>query len=359
MEKLVGDIMDEKGYTFTPLTVLLFIPIMIVAISYGNIVSEANMLANLAVGGDVTVTIANSIFTNIEKGANDGGRNAAYLATRKVIDNASVNASYSPFFPNGTSRNYVLNLTVNAINTQVVNSSQQLERETGRDIYVNNIRITNYTSNTTKLFNNSSVYITQTDPFGFYVNIKGGIPIKIVQNGQTYQTYTPTTSTYVSIKQLEDPYIWVNTKFRQSNIIQSYSYYTNYLGVSNYHMQDVVTTSPYRLCHLWDALNGTDNPSNIVPRPDYFPDTRGLSFFDRLENRTTSADNNTTRMSTFVLGDVLAEDHNSSQISILDWEYFQQISGLPITINGTKMTDPKGSYIYLSSATKTKLNITY
>lgn len=42
---------DEDGYAFTPLAVLLFIPVIIIAISYGNIVNEANMLAGLATGG--------------------------------------------------------------------------------------------------------------------------------------------------------------------------------------------------------------------------------------------------------------------------------------------------------------------
>ncbi|MDP3033915.1 MAG: hypothetical protein Q8M97_02235, partial [Methanobacteriaceae archaeon] len=78
--------MDEKGYVFTPMTVLLFIPIIIIAISYGNIVNEANLLANLATGGDVTISTATSVYSNIEKAATDAGRNSAYNATRKVID---------------------------------------------------------------------------------------------------------------------------------------------------------------------------------------------------------------------------------------------------------------------------------
>jgi len=36
--------MDEKGYAFTPLAFLLFIPVIIIALSYGNIVNELNDL---------------------------------------------------------------------------------------------------------------------------------------------------------------------------------------------------------------------------------------------------------------------------------------------------------------------------
>lgn len=352
--------MDEKGYTFTPLTVLLFIPIMIVAIAYGNIATEANMLANLAIGGDVTVTIASSVLTNIEKGANDGGRNSAYNATRAVIDNSSVDSVYNPFFTNGTSRNYVLQRTISSINTQVISSAQKLEQSTGREIFVNNIPVTNYT---TALFNNSSVYITQTDPFGFYVNVKGGIPIRIVQKGQTYQTSTPTIKTYVTLQGLEDPYIWVNTKFRISDVINSYPYYTNYPTYGpEYHFQEYVDNKVPRLDFLFDCLNGTNNPSNITPRPYYVPDSRGLSFFDRLENRSVSADNVSNRMSTFILNDVLNEEHNSSAVSIVDWEYFKGVPGLPITISSTTMKEPypyNNVVIYLSSSSKTHFNITY
>jgi hypothetical protein len=358
MEKLRGDFMDENGYTFTPMTVLLFIPIMIIAVAYGNIVNEANMLATLATGGDVTFTASSAIFSNIEKGALDGGRNAAYNATRKVIDSSSVNSSSSPFFANGTSKNYVKQRTLDAINTQVINASQKLEQETGREIFINNIPINNYTNAT---FTSSDVNITQTDPFGFFVNIRGGIPIRVVQKGQVFEGSTPPISTYVTLEGLEDPYVWVNTKFRQSNVIYRYSFYSNIPGFGpEYYFQQNVDKSTNRLYHLWDCLNGTDNPSNITPRPNYFVDSEGLSFFDRLENRSTSADANITRMSTFILGDVLQEDHNNAHISIVDWEYFKVVPGYPIEIQTNQfMYDPMGSMVYLSNSSKTRYKITY
>ena len=60
---------DEGGYVFTPMTVLLFIPIIIMAIAYADIVNEANMLAALATGGDVTITVVSSLYPDLEKAA--------------------------------------------------------------------------------------------------------------------------------------------------------------------------------------------------------------------------------------------------------------------------------------------------
>ena len=81
--------MDEKGYAFTPLAFLLFIPVIIIALSYGNIVNELNDLSVIAIGGDVTYNTATNIYTAMEKGAADAGRNGAYNATRTVIDDGT------------------------------------------------------------------------------------------------------------------------------------------------------------------------------------------------------------------------------------------------------------------------------
>lgn len=42
--------MDEKGYVFTPTTLLLIIPIVIVAMAYSGIVNDLNMVSTMAVG---------------------------------------------------------------------------------------------------------------------------------------------------------------------------------------------------------------------------------------------------------------------------------------------------------------------
>lgn len=350
--------MDEKGYAFTPMVFLLFIPIMILAISYGNIADELNTLGAIITGGDVTYTATTSVISNIEKGISEAGRNASFVATRNVIDNQR-------FFANGQSKIYITDSTVNILNNYVANSANNLTTETGREIYIRDMN--NPIGKGSTPFSASDITITQSDPFGFYITLNGGIPIKVVQKDQIFETKTPTITSYVSIEGLEDPYILLYTKYnpinansskvRSSNVIYRYPYYTTTLSVPNYHFADSVDITNLRLNKLWDCLYGTNNPSGITPRPYYFPDTNGLSFFDRLEGKNISTDNSATRMSTFILGDPLQEDHGRRDISKLDHEYFTGVLGTPIMIrNATlndEMNDPLGSVFYLSSNYKT------
>lgn len=321
---------------------------MIIAVSFSGIVHEANMIAAITMGGDVTYSAMTNIVSAMEKGASDAGRNAAYNATRKVIDSSNVNNT-NPFFESGQSKVYILNNILPILNGHVISTCKQIENQTGREIYINNVSINNYTNAT---FSINDLNITQTEPYGFYVNIKGGIPIKIVQNDQAYEGTLPPISAYVSIEGLEDPYIWVNSKFRQSNVIYKYPYYREYGDV--YFFDDTVDDDNHRLYFLWDCLNGTGNPSNINPRPYYFPNQYGLTFFDRLENRVSSGDPNIkTRMSTFIIGDPLRENHGSEAVSRLDQEYFNNVPGSSIEIgtghNREPMQDPSGNAIFYLS----------
>ncbi|HOI71447.1 MAG TPA: hypothetical protein PLC38_04085 [Methanobacterium sp.] len=340
--------MDEKGFAFTPLTYLLIIPVMVIAISYGNIIDEANLIGSLITGGDVTYSSATTLFSAMEKGANDAGRNSAYNASRKVVDDHT-------FFTSGTSKNYIKNNIIAALNVHIVDTALKIQHETGRQVYINNILIDDYTD---KPFNTNNVNITQTDPFGFNIEIKGGIPIKIVQQDkdQAYELKTPDMSTYVTIEGLEDPYIWIYTKERRSNVIYKYQYATVIGSEFDYYFDSNVDTENNRLHYLWECLNGTDNPSNIPRRPNYFPDPNGLSFFDRLEGKNSSTENANVRMSTFILGDPLSENHGRSDISRLDHEYMLGIVGTDIRFgsveSGNEFTDPLGSTFYLSDGYK-------
>lgn len=199
----------------------------------------------------------------------------------------------------------------------------------------------------------ADVNITQDDPFGFKVNIRGGIPIRIVQKEQVYEFRLPPTSAYVSIEGIEDPYIWINTKFRQSNVIYKYPYYATNGSYRDYRMNESVDSDSH-LQNLWYCLNGTDNPSNITPRSYYFIDPDGLSFFDRLENRSESADPEYTRMSTFILEDPLLEDHNGDQhISKVDREYFLGIARTTIKVRNNVMYDPLDTHSAFQQPTRT------
>ena len=78
------------------------------------------------------------------------------------------------------------------------------------------------------------------------------------------------------------------------------------------------------------------NSSNII-NPYYFPDPHGLSFFDRLENRTnnTSPSPNSAQMSTFIIYDVLSTEHGNNPTSMMDHEYFNGVPGSSITSKGS------------------------
>lgn len=349
--------MDNKGYAFTPLAFLLFIPVIVVALAMGNIVNELNTISTIAIGGDVTFSAATNVYTAIREGAADAGRNGAYNATRKVIDDRSYLTD---------SKSYIRDQVVSSLNEHVLSACKALETQTGRSIYINNISINNYT---TQVFTSSDVSITQEDPFGFYVNVRGGIPIRIDQTNQSYSGLTPPIKVYVSIEGIEDPYIWINSKERTTSVIYKYQYYTTFAGNPNYHFADAGVEQD-KIFHLWDAMNGTDNPSKIYPRPYYFLDIQGLSFFDRLENKTisTSLSPSYTKMSTFVLGDPLNEDHGTDAVSFLDHEYFAGVAGYTITtknhntITAIRQPDstgtPNGPIVYLSNPYKIILGLT-
>jgi hypothetical protein len=339
--------MDEKGYTFTPLAFLLMIPVIIVAIAFTGIVNDLNNIAQLAIGGDVTYTAAQNIIVAVEKGAQDSGRNGSYNATKVVIDNEASRMT-NPFFASGGSRTFIAGKIADGINDNVVKTSLKLESETGRDIFINNVKIDSYTD---KPFNANQISITQTEPFSFNVNIPQGINITVAQKGQNSTLIIPQNAikVTVSIEGLEDPYIWVKSKDRRSDNIYKYPYYSYIpnLNQKEYHFDDMVQGNTIQ--NLAMCLNGTNNPSGITPRPYYFPDNGGLTFFDRLEGRDVSTDTASARMTTFILGNPLYEEpgyfNNTYNMSSVDHEYFTKIPGNEtIKVNGNVIIDPWNSY---------------
>ncbi len=343
--------MDDKGFAFTPLTFLLLVPVMILAISYNGIINEVNTISAIAVGGDVTITIANNIITVIDEDTGDAGRNSALNAVETVINNTNLLAGNQPFFGQTAGNNsttYIINSVVSMLNNNLTNTCIVLENQTGRTIYVNNVLITNSTTNLT-ILNSSNLNISQNDPYGFTITVSS-VPITVVQNGQNVTINTPVESAYVSILGLEDPYIWVNTKERNSSVIYAYPYYTNTYntGIADYHFQD--NPGNGSLPNLWTCLQGSS--SSNYTNPYYFPDPHGLSFFDRLENRTnnTSESPTSARMSTFIIYDVLSTEHGNNPTSMLDHEYFAGVSGSPVASEGTNVKCPGSGNTFLISS---------
>jgi len=255
-----------------------------------------------------------------------------------------------PFLDNSTA--YIQSIIADEINNATIETCKQLEIETGRNITINNVTITNTTPDSTTVFTANNIVIYQTEPYGFYVNLTGNVNLTVSQNDQNFTGNVKTAPSYVSIQGVEDPYIWVNTKDRRFSVIYKYPYYDSNFNL--YHFDD--NPSGGKLQHLWDCLNGTNNNASIVLDPYYISDPYGLTFFDRLENRTTSTNpNNATRMTTFILGDPLVLDVNGRQVSAVDRDYFNNVSGIPISVGGTNFQDPYTSpaVFYLSNSSPT------
>ncbi len=364
--------MDDKGFAFTPLTFLLLVPVMILAVSYNGIINEVNAISAIAIGGDVTITIANNIITDVDLDTADAGRNSALIAVETVVNATSIYSGNQPFFgtsgdnhTGSNSKAFIINSTVNMLNSNITNTCRKLEKQTGRSIYINTSSSGQFTyvdpnaNGSMPIFSASDLNLTQSDPYGFNITVTS-IPIEVVQNNQSVQFKTPVRNVYVSIVGLEDPYIWVNTKERNTSVIYNYPYYTSQFN--DYHFADNVSSG--NLNYLWECFNGP-NVTVMGPRPYYFPDTHGLSFFDRLENRTNYSSGSPTsaRMSTFIIYDPLQEDHQNLPISMLDHEYFNStlVTGYVITTtHGASVTNvltPTGKNFLISTIYRGYLNL--
>ena len=357
--------MEDKGYVFTPLTFLIFIPVIILAVSFSGIVNEVNTLSAIVIGGDVTATVASNVVEAIKEDTSDAGRNSAFMATRTVIDNYNLNNN--PYFgtsPGTDSRSFIQSNTLTIINQNITNTCRVIEQQTGRTIIINGYTIDPNSTNSVPIFTSSNMAISQSDPWGFNITLTQ-VPVTILQNSttnnQSFVFKTPPMNVYISITQLEDPYIWVNTYGHNSSVIYPYPYYTatsNIIGGNNstiYHMGDSVTAG--KLSYLNQSLVGANTTTNGY-LPYYFPDVHGLTFFDRLENKTndTSQGPNSAKMSTFILWNPNYENIPGYTPSYLDHEYFNGINGTSITTTRgatvTTVTDPLGNTFYLSNTYK-------
>ena len=364
------DNMDDKGYAFTPLVLLLLIPVIIIGVSFSGIVNELNTLSSIAIAGDVTSTVASNVVKAIKDDTADAGRNSAYLASRSVIDN--FNGNNDPYFDNSAptdARSFVTNKTLVLLNQNITNTCRVLEQQTGRNITINGVLIDPAGTSSATIFNSGNIGIVESDPFGFNITLTS-VPVTITQNGssnnQNFTFKTPPMNVYISITQLEDPYIWVNTNGRNASVINPYPYYTSSNNILNgtasttYHFSDQVSAG--KLSYLYEELIGA-NKTNFGLMPYYFPDSHGLSFFDRLQNLTNSTSSSpaSARMSTFILWNPNYENIPGYTPSYLDHEYFAGINGTKITTTHssvvTDVLDPANNVFYLSPTYKTILGL--
>jgi len=348
--------MDEKGYTITPVSLLLMIPLIILAVAFGDVVDEVNQFSTITIGSDVTEGTVSAVYTYIKYGAADSGRWGAYNVTRTVIDRQHFLTD---------SKLHVREVVAGQLSEHVVDSCSKLSRETGRNISINNKQIPINTTNFTmdNIFTASDIEVSQVDaygkgdPYGFYVVVKAGVPIKVEQEGQVYEGTLPEIRGYAPIIGMEDPYIWIQSSFRTRNAIYPYSQYEKaYDGSLIFHFDDRVDINRVKIENLGDCLNGTGNPEKIPGMPQYFPNPNGLNFFERLQGSQIAGEQADTRLSTFVVGDPLSDMHQGKTISAVDIEYFAEppIAGTKIMLGGNDYLDSRGAVFYLSSTYKTR-----
>ena len=111
-------------------------------VSFSGIVNEVNTISSIVIGGDVTATVANNVVEAIKEDTTDAGRNAAFTATRTVIDN--YNLHNNPFFgtsPGTDSRSFIETNTLTIINQNITNTCRVIEQQTGRTIIINGFTI--------------------------------------------------------------------------------------------------------------------------------------------------------------------------------------------------------------------------
>ena len=180
--------MDDEGYAFTPMAFLLIIPVIVLAVSFNGVINELSIISAIAVGGDVTATIASNIVKAVELDTQDAGRFAAFTAVQTVVNETSLYAGNQPFFGktgnNSTGNNskaFVVQTTTNILNKNITETCRVLERQTGRDIYINNIYVDPNGTDTINVFNANNLSLSHRDPFGFYITVNS-VPVRVVQS---------------------------------------------------------------------------------------------------------------------------------------------------------------------------------
>jgi hypothetical protein len=111
----------------------------------------------------------------MEKGTSDAGRSAAFSATRKVIDERKFfsNTDFDITHNESASKRYIHNRTLIVMNDYIIQSCKDLETQTGRQIYLNNESVTNYT---TQLIYYDDITITKKTPMVFISTSREAYP---------------------------------------------------------------------------------------------------------------------------------------------------------------------------------------
>ena len=339
----------ERGFVFSGATLMLAIPAIILAAYFMNALEYGSYGISISMRADVVFYIQNDLKETETTALENCGRYITFMTIKNMTDRfdtllseyGATVAKSRGFFPyadmDGEGRSsevYVRDKIAECVNDALISALRQLSNKTGMVIIIKDNSTTMAALNGTgNLIERSDITLMQYDPWGFNLTL-ASFPLLIMNEEKKifYNTSLPTSKAYVSIEDLQDPYIYINSEARSSNKIERsiFLYDLDSDGASN----NII--NPFYI-----VLIGSGSESE--PRPYYYQADDGISFFGRLNGGTEPYADSSLRIETFVTGNPLELDSTS----LIDHYYFSGIAGDPICINDTYFTDPLGNVVYI------------
>ncbi len=293
--------MNNKAFVFSGMALLLVLPVLIMAASFTDVVKTGNMGVSLNLRADRVFQVKTDLEETVVSASISSGRYNAHQATLNLslkfeeltqetgLEYASQHSFYTdPEVSASDSKTVIEENIRNSINNALGEVIADYS-SSGVNIIINN------GNNVT----GPDISINQTEPFTFIVGIDS-MPLYIDFGFTTYNGTLNSVTAVVPLEGLMDPYIFVKTKGRSTNRIFESPYGNN---ISSFLYNDTVGSG-----------------SSLNPRPYYHNNTEGLSFFCKLDGKTSAActDIDASKMETFVLGDPLSQ----TSASVVDHQYF-------------------------------------
>ncbi|HDH27981.1 MAG TPA: DNRLRE domain-containing protein [Euryarchaeota archaeon] len=306
--------MNNKAFVFSGMALLLVLPVLIMAASFTDVVKTGNMGVSLNLRADRVFQVKTDLEETVVSASISSGRYNAHQATLNLsltfeeltqesgLEYASLHSFYTdPEVSASDSKTVIEENIRNSINNAL---GEVIADYSSSGVNI----IINQGNNVT----GPDISINQTEPFTFIVGIDS-MPLYIDFGFTTYNGTLNSVTAVVPIEGLMDPYIFVKTKGRSTNRIFESPYGNN---ISSFLYNDTVGSG-----------------SSLNPRPYYHNNTEGLSFFCKLDGKTSAActDIDASKMETFVLGDPLSQ----TSASVVDHQYFENVLA-----NGTATYNP-------------------
>jgi len=306
--------MNNKGFVFSGMAILLILPVLIMAASFADVIKIGNAGVSLNLRTDRLFQVKNDIEETVVSASISSGRYNAHQATLNLslkfeeltqesgLEYASLHSFYTDSEVSASDSKSV-------IEDNIRSSINNALGEVIGDYSTSDVNIIiNNGNNVT----DQDISINQTEPFTFIVEIDS-MPLYIDFGFTTYNGTLNSVTAVVPIEGLMDPYIFVKSWGRSTNRIFESPYGNN---ISSFLYNDTI-----------------GGGSSVNPRPYYHNNTEGLSFFCKLDGKTSSTctDIDASKMETFILGDPLSQ----TSASVVDHQYFENVAA-----DGTSTYNP-------------------